>query len=76
VTTNVYGGSATYAVDETTGTLTAIDTPGLLSNEAVAVDRDGALYQFMDDDNGVSPSTRSYCQGWTSSSPPAVTKEP
>jgi hypothetical protein len=64
VTTNVYGGSATYLVDEATGALSAIDVPGTLNNEAVAVDRSGALYQFMDGNTSVSPSARATCSGW------------
>jgi hypothetical protein len=64
VTTNIYGGSATYLVDEASGALHALDTPGLPSNEAVAIDKDGAFYQFMDDNGTVSPATRLSCEGW------------
>ena len=64
VTTNIYGGSTTYLVDEATATLTSLDVAGLPSNEAIAIDRDGALYQFMDGNTKVSPTYRATCQGW------------
>jgi hypothetical protein len=66
VTTNVYGGSATYLVDEATGALTALDVASLPNNEAVAIDRDGALYEFMDGNTSVSPTYRATCHGWPS----------
>ena len=66
ITTNVYGGSATYLVNEADGTLRALDVPGTLTNEAVAVDKDGALYQFMDDNGDVSAALRMTCTGWGS----------
>lgn len=61
VTTNVYGGSTTYVVTEPTAVLTPIDCGGTLNNEAVAVDRDGALYLFGDIDAELSPSMRATC---------------
>ena len=64
VTTNIYGGSRTYLVDESTGALSLILLPGLLNNEAVVVDRDGAIYAFMDGNTSVSPSLRATCTGW------------
>jgi hypothetical protein len=64
VTTNIYGGSTTYVVDQATFALTPIDISGLPNNEAVAIDRDGALYQFMDSDTSVSPTYRATCTGW------------
>ncbi len=64
VTTNLYGGSATYQVDEGDGSLRALDVPGTLSNEAVAVDRDGSLYQFMDDNHAESAALRMTCSAW------------
>jgi hypothetical protein len=64
VTTNVYGGSTTYLVDEATGALSALDVPGLLNNEAVAVDRDGTLYQLMDSNTDSSLASRMTCEGW------------
>jgi len=64
VTTNIYGGSTTYAVDEATGAVSAIDVPGLLNNEAVVIDRDGALYLFMDGNTSISPTFRQTCTGW------------
>lgn len=72
VTTNIYGGSTTYLVDEATGALEAIDVSGLPSNEAIAIDRDGALYQFMDGDTSVSPTYRATCTGWPLSPPPSA----
>jgi len=65
VTTNIYGGSTTYVVDEATSALAVVDVAGLPNNEAVAVDRDGALYQFMDGDMRVSPTYRASCHGWS-----------
>jgi len=64
VTTNVYGGSATYIADETTGALAALDVSGLPNNEAVAIDADGALYQFMDSNTTPSLGYRMTCDGW------------
>jgi hypothetical protein len=64
VTTNIYGGSKTYRVDEATGALAPLDVTGLPSNEAVAVDSDGSLYQLMDSDTRVSLAYRMTCEGW------------
>jgi hypothetical protein len=64
VTTNVYGGSKTYRVDEATGALAPLDVVGLPNNEAIAVDSDGSLYQFMDSDTRVSLAYRMTCEGW------------
>ena len=66
VTTNIYGGSRTYLVDEATGALSRVDVVGLPSNEGVAIDHQGALYQFMDGDTdvSVSPAYRTVCRGW------------
>jgi hypothetical protein len=64
VTTNVFGGSTTYVVDEAAGTLAPLDVLGTPSNEAVAIDRDGALYQFMDDNGATSQALRMSCTGW------------
>jgi hypothetical protein len=64
VTTNLYGGGVTYLVDERSGALAVIDVGGLLNTEAVAVDREGALYLFMDGDAKVSPTSRAFCTGW------------
>jgi hypothetical protein len=61
VTTNIYGGSSSYVVDESTGALTPLPVAGLASNEALAVDREGALYQFMDDNSDTSPASRMTC---------------
>lgn len=64
VTTNVFGGSATYVVDEATGRASPLDVATTLSNEAIAVDREGALYAFMDDNGETSMATRFTCSGW------------
>ena len=64
VTTNVYGGSTTYLVAEPGGALTPMDIGGTLNNEAVAVDRDGALALFGDVDAEISPAARYLCRGW------------
>jgi hypothetical protein len=65
VTTNIYGTSFTYVVDEETGAATPLDLVSTPSNEAVAVDSSGALYAFMDDNGPVSPAARFVCTGWT-----------
>ena len=64
VTTNVYGGSTTYLVTEPGGALTPLDVPGTLNNEAIVVDRDGALALFGDIDAEISPAARYLCRGW------------
>ena len=65
VTTNVYGGSQTYLVDEATGRATSLDLQATASNEAVAIDRDGAFYAFLDDNGETSAATRFECRGWS-----------
>lgn len=64
VTTNIYGGSSSYVVDEATGTRALLDVPALLTNEGIAIDKDGALYQFMDANTDVSVASRVTCKGW------------
>jgi hypothetical protein len=64
VTTNIRGGSTVYEVDETTGALAAIDVEGTINNEAIAVDRDGRLYEIADQNAGRSPAARASCTGW------------
>lgn len=64
VAANVYGGSTTYILTESTGALAPLDAAGTLNNEAVAVDRDGSLYLFGDIDADLSPSLRYTCAGW------------
>jgi hypothetical protein len=64
VTTNVHAGSRSYVIDEATGALRRIDVGGHISNEAIAIDRDGALYQFMDDNRAPSAASRMVCTGW------------
>jgi hypothetical protein len=68
VTTNVYGGAATYVVDEASAAaghpaalVRVADAPGTMSNEAISVDHDGALYQFQDDNGPVSAALRATC---------------
>lgn len=65
VTTNIYGMSLTYVVDEETGAASPIDVVSTPSNEAIAVDSSGALYTFMDDNGPASPAARFVCTGWT-----------
>jgi hypothetical protein len=76
VTTNVYGGSTTYQVDEATGALEPLDVVGLPNNEAIAVDSSGALYELMDSDSSASLAYRLTCEGWNSlpSAAPAQSK--
>ena len=64
VTTNVHGGSKSYVVDEASGELARIDVPGHVTNEAIAIDRGGALYQLMDDNHAPSAASRHVCTGW------------
>jgi hypothetical protein len=64
VTTNIFGGSSSYVIDEATGARTLLDVPVLPTNEGIAIDKDGALYQFMDANNDVSLSSRMTCKGW------------
>lgn len=64
VTTNAYGGSQTYVVDEATGRASPLEVTATLSNEAIAVDREGVLYAFLDDNGETSGATRFVCQGW------------
>ncbi|MGD0678053.1 MAG: hypothetical protein ABSC94_21790 [Polyangiaceae bacterium] len=64
VTTNVFGGSSTYVVDESTGQSTRLELSSTPSNEAIAVDSRGYFYAFMDDNGEVSPAARLLCTGW------------
>jgi hypothetical protein len=64
VTTNLFGGSQTYAVDEATGRVSALDVVATPSNEAIAVDHEGAFYAFLDDNGDTSVARRFACQGW------------
>jgi hypothetical protein len=64
VTTNVFGGSGTYVVDEATGRATPLDVVTTPSNEAIAVDHEGAFYAFMDDNGEKSIALRFACTGW------------
>jgi hypothetical protein len=67
VTTNVYGGSTTYEVNEASGALRPLDVVGLPNNEAVAIGSDGAFYEFMDSDSSTSLADRLTCEGWPQS---------
>jgi hypothetical protein len=64
VTTNVYGLSRTYRVDESIGGLTLLPTQPLLNVEAAAIDRDGALYTLDDNSTETSGAAKSACVGW------------
>jgi hypothetical protein len=62
VTTNVYGGSAVFTVDEPTAALTTLEGLGTLNDEAIAVDHTGALYLLGDIDSEISPAVRAHCR--------------
>jgi hypothetical protein len=62
IATNLHGGSQVYVVDEATGGISPIAIPGILNDEAVAIDHTGALYQGMDDNGTPSPASRATCR--------------
>ena len=64
VTTNIFGFSRTYRVDEATGGLTKLPIASLLNVEATAIDRDGTLYVFDDDNGATSSAAKATCVGW------------
>lgn len=64
VTTNVFGLSRTYRVDESNGALTKLPIASLLNVEAAAIDRDGALYVFDDNNGATSSAAKVTCVGW------------
>jgi hypothetical protein len=64
VATNIYDGSTVYRFDERTNALSPIDAPDTANDEAVAIDHEGRLYQFMDANSAQSPSVRAACTGW------------
>lgn len=65
VASNVYDFSRSYRLDEASGTKQQLPTAFLLNLEAVAVDAEGALYTFSDDNqNAPSPGNRLRCQNW------------
>ena len=64
VTTNIHGGSTSYIVDQASGSLETIDVTSTPTNEAIAIDKDGALYQMMDDNGDQSLGVRMTCTGW------------
>ena len=65
VATNVYNGSRSYRVDEANGALTKLPTTFVLNLESVAIDHDGALYTFSDDNSeSDSPTHKLACENW------------
>jgi hypothetical protein len=64
VTTNVYGGSKAYRVDESSGALKSLPIKSLPNVEAAAIDRDGSLYVFDDNSSSQSFAARVTCVGW------------
>jgi hypothetical protein len=64
VTTNIFGGSRVFSLDEATGQLHAIGVPRTLNTEVVAVDRDGSLYELADTQGSSSFGLRATCAGW------------
>lgn len=64
VTTNVFGLSRSYRVDEATGTLARLPSKALVNVEAAAIDRDGALYVFDDNSTAQSTAAKASCIGW------------
>jgi hypothetical protein len=64
ITTNAKGHSQSYVVDERTGALTAWPATGTISNEAIAIDRDGLFYAFADAHFKRSPALRYRCTGY------------
>lgn len=64
VTTNVFGLSQTYRVDQATGARTKLPIGSLLNVEATAIDGDGSLYVFDDNSSSTSTSAKVTCVGW------------
>ncbi len=64
VTTNVFGLSRSYRVDEATGATTRLPSSSLLNVEAAAIDKDGALYVFDDNSSSQSTASKTSCVGW------------
>jgi hypothetical protein len=64
VTTNVFGLSQAYRVDEASGALAKLPIGPLLNVEATAIDRDGSLYVFDDNSTSTSTSAKVTCVGW------------
>lgn len=64
VSTNVFGQSRAYKVHEPSGVTTRLPTKSLLNVEAVALDRDGALYVFDDNSSTQSLASKATCVGW------------
>ena len=64
VTTNVGNLNRSYRVDEVTGALTQLPIGVLPNLEAIAIDKDGALYVFDDHQSAPSGSLRATCVGW------------
>lgn len=65
VATNVKNLSASYRVEESSGALTKLPTAFLFNLEAVAIDHEGALYTFSDDNtSSPSPTNKLRCENW------------
>lgn len=67
IATNVFNGSKTYRVNETTGATTELPMKSLLNTESIAIDKDGSLYVFDDHPLGLgttSNAAKMTCQNW------------
>lgn len=65
VATNVKNLSSSYRVDEASGALARLPTAFLVNLEAVALDHEGALYTFSDDNRASpSPANKLRCENW------------
>ncbi len=63
--TNVYNASRSYRVNEADGTLTKLPTTFVVNLESLAIDHDGALYTFSDDNSASASQTRKLtCHNW------------
>ena len=61
VTTNSKGASTSFTIDEATGAAHRVGLSGTTSNEAIATDREGALYVFADAHQKQSEGIRAAC---------------
>lgn len=64
VVTNALGGSLTYRVDESSGSLTKLAMASVGNEEAVAIDNDGSIYVFDDNSTSFSTAAKALCSGW------------
>lgn len=64
VTTNVFGLSRSYRVDETSGVTTRLPTKAVPNLEAIALDKDGALFVMDDNSTTTSTASKATCVGW------------